>query len=160
MGAAQAPIRGRGAPVPPGDERAGQPSRDGEERSMAVAFFALPAFLFGVVRVVRVCSYGPRPKHLEHGWLRDGIQGRRSGPKGRDTASLPWSPDPRPGPVWAWKGVWGHAPRRSARPTVGPSGARNEVRGGPRTEWRKGVEGRRPRGSRAAPWHVLTVGKV
>ena len=51
--------------MPPGDERADQPSRDGEERPMTVAFFALPAFLFAVVRVVRVRSYGPRPKHLE-----------------------------------------------------------------------------------------------
>lgn len=65
MGAAQAPIRGRGAPVPPGDERADQPSRDGEEQPETVACFALPAFLFGVVRVVRVYSYGLRPKHLE-----------------------------------------------------------------------------------------------
>lgn len=65
MGAAQAPIRGRGAPVPPGDKRAGQPSRDGEEQPRTVACFALPAFLFGVVRVVRFYSYGPRPKHLE-----------------------------------------------------------------------------------------------
>mgnify|MGYP007134713408 CR=1 FL=1 len=27
-------------------------------------------------------------------------------------------------------------------------------------EWRKGVEGRRPRGSRAAPWHVLSEAKA
>lgn len=47
MGAAQAPVRGRGAPVPPDDERAGQPSRDGEEQLETVACFALPAFCFG-----------------------------------------------------------------------------------------------------------------
>ena len=59
MGAAQAPIRGRGAPVPPGDKRAGRPSRDGEEQPETVACFALPAFFVWVVRVVRVWSYGP-----------------------------------------------------------------------------------------------------
>ena len=32
--------------MPPGDERAGQPSRDGEEQPETVACFALPAFLF------------------------------------------------------------------------------------------------------------------
>ncbi len=47
MGAAQAPIRGRGAPVPPGDKRAGRPSRDGEEQPETVACFALPAFCLG-----------------------------------------------------------------------------------------------------------------
>lgn len=159
MGAAQAPIRGRGAPVPPDDERAGQPSRDGEEQPETVACFALPAFLFWSYG-----SYGSgRTGRDQNIWstvdFGMGSRGEFRTRRVRNTASLPWSPEPRTLNPRAWKGVRGRAPERAARPTVGPSGVRNEVRGGPRTEWRKGVEGRRPRGSRAAPWHVLSEAK-
>lgn len=132
-------------PPPFGAERpcrlamSGRVSRAGTARSNRGRLRASPSllFLFGVVQVVRPQTLGAE---LTSGW----DPGESSGQKGRDTASLPWSPDPRPGPGWAWKGVWGRAPRRSARPTVGPSGARNEVRGGPRTEWRKGGRGAAP----------------
>lgn len=96
--------------MPPGDKRAGQPSRDGEEQPETVACFALPAFLFGVVRVVRVHSYGPRPKHLEQSWLWDGVQGRVPARRVGTLRHSPGVPTPDPDPFGHGRGSGGVPP--------------------------------------------------
>ena len=96
MGAAQAPIRGRGAPVPPGDERADQPSRDGEERPMTVAYFALPAFFWG--RTGRTGLLVRAAAQTLGAWLTSGWDpGESSGPAGFGTLRhSPGVPNPEP----------------------------------------------------------------
>ena len=125
-----------------------QPSRDGEEQPETVACLALPAFCLGSYGSYASARTGRSPNTWSRVDFGMGSRGEFRTRRVRNTASLPWSPEPRTLNPRAWKGVWGRAPRRAARPTVGPSGARNDVRGGPRTEWRKGVEGQRPRGLR------------
>ena len=119
MGAAQAPIRGRGAPVPPGDKRAGQPSRDGEEQPETVTCFAFPAFLFWSYGSYGSARTGRGPNTWSAVDFGMGARGEFRTRRVRNTASLPWSPEPRTLNPRAWKGVRGRAPGRSARPTAG-----------------------------------------